>query len=83
MFLLCLKILRALISIDNLTTLDISNFVFNPESMPALPATSLFAEAAVEAYQRKDIINFETLLVLQLTQEKVDFQLVLEGCFHS
>jgi hypothetical protein len=35
------------------------------------------------ALQSRNIINFETLLVLQLTQEEVELQPIIACCFHN
>ena len=65
---ICLKILRSLINIDNLTQTKISSIQYHPESIHSLPQTTFFAEETMKSLKAKNIINFEVLLVLQLTQ---------------
>jgi len=48
-----------------------------------LPHTTFFAEEAIKALNAKNIINFEVLLVLQLTQETINLKPIIEGCFNE
>jgi hypothetical protein len=82
-FTICLKILRSLIDIDNLTQTKTSNLQPGSQQIHSLPHTTFFAEEAIKALHAKNIINFEVLLVLQLTQDTIDLQPIIEGCFNE
>lgn len=70
--LICLRILRSLINIGYLSKTSIRDTNFDQSAIPILPPTTFFAEQSIIAFNSRNIINFETLLVLQLTQTAVD-----------
>ena len=81
-FTICLKILRSLIDVDNLTQTKTSTLKSGSQSIHSLPQTTFFAEEAIKALKAKNIINFEVLLVIQLTQDVIDLLPIIEGCFN-
>ena len=73
-FIICLKILRNLIIIGNLADRNILEEQFDTAAFPKLPKTPFFASETKKSRQSNNIINFETALVLQLTQQEVNFE---------
>lgn len=80
-FSICLKILRSLIEIPNLTKTDIRDLRLSPGSIHSLPSSNFFYEEALKAMQTKNMINLEVLLVLQLTQTTINLSPIIAGCF--
>lgn len=70
-FSICLKILRSLIDLPNLTLTNIQELRLQPGSIHPLPSSTFFLEEALKALKAKDVINLEVLLVLQLTQSHI------------
>lgn len=75
--------MRSLINVDNLTSVRVWEVGFDPLSIHTLPNSTFFMKEALKALETTNVINFEVLLVLQLTQSSIEFTPIMKGCFHE
>lgn len=75
--LICLRVLRSLINIGELSKLDLRTFDSKQITFPSLPQTSFFKNQTIEAFRACDLINFETLLTLQLSQDNIEVRQIV------
>lgn len=79
---LCLRVLRSLINVPDLSTLTLNKIILQ-ESVPVLPANDTFWQLAMHALRANDPVTYEFLLVLQLTQQNFPLSDLLQGAFHE